>query len=89
MRLLDSLGIRCELRSYDVDPDDRTAESVGKRSECPPQVFKTLVTRDDEHGVCLGVVPGAAYLNQQAESGKIGLLCPQLNERISMSDTVP
>ena len=45
-RLLDSLGIKYELRDYDVDPDDLTAESVAKKVGMPPeQVFKTLVAR--------------------------------------------
>jgi Cys-tRNA(Pro)/Cys-tRNA(Cys) deacylase len=44
-RLLDSLGIAYELRSYEVDPDDLTAISVARKIGLPPeQVFKTLLT---------------------------------------------
>jgi Cys-tRNA(Pro)/Cys-tRNA(Cys) deacylase len=45
-RLLDSLGIAYELRTYEVDPDDLTAISVARKIGLPPeQVFKTLLTR--------------------------------------------
>jgi Cys-tRNA(Pro)/Cys-tRNA(Cys) deacylase len=66
-RLLDSLGIRYELREYDVDPDDLTAESVAAKIGFPPeQVFKTLVARGDKHGVCFAVVPGDQQLDLKA-----------------------
>src|SRR3982750_2826529 len=59
IRLLDRLGIPFELREYEVDPDDLAAETVASKVGLPPeQVFKTLVARDDKHGVCLAVVPG-------------------------------
>jgi Cys-tRNA(Pro)/Cys-tRNA(Cys) deacylase len=64
VRLLDSLGIRYELRSYDVDPDDLAAETVAQKiGMSPEQVFKTLVARGDKHGVCLAVVPGNCELD--------------------------
>jgi Cys-tRNA(Pro)/Cys-tRNA(Cys) deacylase len=45
-RLLDSLGIAYELRSYEVDPEDLTAISVARKIGLPPeQVFKTLLTQ--------------------------------------------
>jgi Cys-tRNA(Pro)/Cys-tRNA(Cys) deacylase len=45
-RLLDSLGIAYELRTYEVDPDDLTAISVARKIGLPAeQVFKTLLTR--------------------------------------------
>ena len=66
-RLLDSLGIRYELREYDVDPDDLTAESVAAKIGFPPeQVFKTLVARGDKHGVCFAVVPSDQQLDLKA-----------------------
>jgi Cys-tRNA(Pro)/Cys-tRNA(Cys) deacylase len=44
-RLLDSLGIPYELRTYEVDPEDLTAISVARKIDLPPeQVFKTLLT---------------------------------------------
>lgn len=66
-RILDSLGIAYELREYDVDPDDLSAETVaakiGMRLE---QVWKTLVARGDRNGVCLAVVPADAHLDLKA-----------------------
>ncbi len=67
VRLLDRLGIRYELREYEVDPEDLSAESVARKVGLPPeQVFKTLVARGDRHGVCLAVVPGDAELDPKA-----------------------
>ena len=67
VRLLDTLGIRYELRDYDVDPDDLAAETVARKIGLPAeQVFKTLVAKGDRHGVCLAVVPGDAQLDLKA-----------------------
>src|SRR5947199_6616551 len=66
-RLLDSLGIRYEIREYEVDPDDLAAESVARKVGLPPeQVFKTLVARGDKNGVCFAVVPGDQQLDLKA-----------------------
>jgi Cys-tRNA(Pro)/Cys-tRNA(Cys) deacylase len=66
-RLLDSLGIRYELREYEVDPNDLAAESVAAKIGLPAeQVFKTLVLRGDRNGVCLAVVPGDAEVDEKA-----------------------
>jgi Cys-tRNA(Pro)/Cys-tRNA(Cys) deacylase len=66
-RILDSLGVRYELRSYEVDPNDLSAERVAEKIGLPPeQVFKTLVVRGDRHGVCLAVVPADAQLDLKA-----------------------
>jgi Cys-tRNA(Pro)/Cys-tRNA(Cys) deacylase len=66
-RLLDTLGILHELRVYDVDASDLSAESVARKVGLPPeQVFKTLVCHGDRHGVCLAVVPGDQALDLKA-----------------------
>ena len=66
-RLLDSLGIRYELREYEVDPQALDAETVAHKIGLPPeQVFKTLVVRGDRNGVCLAVVPGDSELDEKA-----------------------
>jgi Cys-tRNA(Pro)/Cys-tRNA(Cys) deacylase len=66
-RLLDSLGIKYEIREYEVDPDDLTAETVARKIGFPPeQVFKTLVARGDRNGVCFAVVAGDQQLNLKA-----------------------
>jgi len=63
-RLLDKLGIWYELRDYEVDPEDLSAETVAAKVGLPPeQVFKTLVARGDKTGVLLAVVPGSSELD--------------------------
>lgn len=66
-RLLDTLGIQYELREYDVDPEDLSAETVARKVGLPAeQVFKTLVARGDRTGVLMAVVPGGAELDLKA-----------------------
>jgi Cys-tRNA(Pro)/Cys-tRNA(Cys) deacylase len=66
-RILDGLGIRYQLREYEVDEDDLSAESVARKVGLPAeQVFKTLVCRGDRHGVCFAVVPADAELDFKA-----------------------
>ena len=67
IRLLDQLGIRYELRDYEVDPNDLAAETVAAKIGLPPeQVFKTLVARGDRNGICMAVIPGNAELDLKA-----------------------
>src|SRR5271165_3642908 len=67
VRMLDQLGIHYELREYEVDPEDLSAETVARRVGMPPeQVFKTLVARGDRNGVCLAVIPGNSELDPKA-----------------------
>ncbi|WP_394842686.1 Cys-tRNA(Pro) deacylase [Pendulispora brunnea] len=66
-RILDRLGIRYELKEYEVDESDLTAATVARKVGLPPeQVFKTLCARGDRHGVCFAVVPGDAELDLKA-----------------------
>jgi Cys-tRNA(Pro)/Cys-tRNA(Cys) deacylase len=70
-RLLDTLGVRYELREYDPnaagDEAHLPAEEVARRVGLPPgQVWKTLVARGDRTGVLLAVVPGDAALDLKA-----------------------
>lgn len=59
MRILEGMGIPFEVREYEVDPEDLSAETVAAKVGLPPeQVFKTLVARGDRNGVCLAVIPG-------------------------------
>ena len=63
-RLLDSLGIEYELRTYAVDPEDLTAVSVAKKIGLPPeQVFKTLLTESTAGEHCFAVIPGDRELD--------------------------
>jgi Cys-tRNA(Pro)/Cys-tRNA(Cys) deacylase len=67
VRLLDTLGVRYELREYEIDPAALEAETVARQIGLPPeQVFKTLVTRGDRNGVCLAVVPANMELDEKA-----------------------
>jgi Cys-tRNA(Pro)/Cys-tRNA(Cys) deacylase len=66
-RVLDRLAINCELREYDVDPDDLSAETVAAKVGLPTeQVFKTLVVEGDRNGVCLAVISANQELNVKA-----------------------
>ncbi len=72
-RLLDSLGIKYELREYEVDPDDLAAESVAAKIGLPAeQVFKTLVARGDRNGVCMAVIPADTELDLKALAASTG-----------------
>ena len=72
-RLLDQLGIPYEVREYEVDPDDLSAESVAAKIGFPPeQTFKTLVARGDRQGVCLAVIPGNCELDLKALAAATG-----------------
>jgi Cys-tRNA(Pro)/Cys-tRNA(Cys) deacylase len=65
--MLEEAGIPFELREYEVDPNDLTAETVARKIGLPAeQVFKTLVVKGDRTGVCMAVVPGDAELNLKA-----------------------
>ena len=67
VRLLDQLGVSYELREYEVDEEDLTAESVAAKIGLPAeQVFKTLVARGDRHGICMAVIPGDCEVNLKA-----------------------
>lgn len=64
VRLLETLGLRFELREYDVDPEDLSAETVAAKIGFPiEQTFKTLVARGDRTGVMMAVIPGNAALD--------------------------
>jgi Cys-tRNA(Pro)/Cys-tRNA(Cys) deacylase len=67
VRVLDRLQISYELREYDVDPEDLSAETVARKIGMPvEQVFKTLVAEGDRNGVCLAVIPGSLQLDLKA-----------------------
>ncbi|MBZ5523444.1 MAG: Cys-tRNA(Pro) deacylase [Acidobacteriia bacterium] len=72
-RVLDSLGVKYELREYEVDPEHLEAESVAVKIGLPPeQVFKTLVARGDRNGVCFAVIPANTELNLKALASASG-----------------
>ena len=66
-RILARLGIRFELRDYQVDEDDLSAENVASKVGLPlDQVWKTLVVRGDRTGVLFAVLAGSATLDLKA-----------------------
>ena len=66
-RLLDRLGIEYQLREYEVDPENLSADSVAAKIGLPlDQVWKTLVARGDRTGVLFAVLPGSASLDLKA-----------------------
>jgi Cys-tRNA(Pro)/Cys-tRNA(Cys) deacylase len=67
VRILESLGIAFELRDYEVDPEDLSAETVARKVGLPPeQTFKTLLVRGDRRGLLFAVVPGSLELDLKA-----------------------
>lgn len=67
IRLLEQAGIRFELREYEVDENDLSAESVAAKVGLPKeQVFKTLVAKGDRNGVCFAVIPANCKLDLKA-----------------------
>jgi Cys-tRNA(Pro)/Cys-tRNA(Cys) deacylase len=67
VRLLEQLGIRYELREYEIDPEDLTAETVAAKIGLPAEkVFKTLLAHGDRNGLCMAVIPGNNELDLKA-----------------------
>jgi len=67
MRLLDAQGIAYQVREYEVDPEDLSAETVARKIDLPiEQVFKTLLARGDRNGLCFAIIPGNAELDLKA-----------------------
>ena len=64
VRLVEDQGFACELRRYEVDENDLSAENVAAKVNLPlHQVFKTLVARGDRTGVLVVCVPGDGELD--------------------------
>ena len=78
-RILDTIGISYELKTYEVDESDlsavHVAESVGMPIE---MVYKTLVCRGDKNGVLMAVIPGGGELDLKALAAASG------NKRVEM-----
>jgi len=67
MRLLESEGVAFEVRVYEVDPEDLSAQTVARKIELPvEQVFKTLLARGDRNGLCFAAIPGNTELDLKA-----------------------
>ncbi|MBN1184456.1 MAG: Cys-tRNA(Pro) deacylase [Bacteroidales bacterium] len=63
-RILDRMGIKYELVSYEVDESDLSASAVAEKlGQNIDQVFKTLVSRGDKSGIFVCIIPGAEELD--------------------------
>ena len=63
-RLLDTLNIPYELRTYEVDPEDLTAISVARKIGLPAeQVLKTLLAQTNTGNHVFAVIPGDTELD--------------------------
>jgi Cys-tRNA(Pro)/Cys-tRNA(Cys) deacylase len=63
-RILDAAKIRYELREYEVDPQDLSAETVAAKVGLPlAQVWKTLLARGDRHGCVFAIVAAGDELD--------------------------
>ena len=86
-RYLDGLGIRYEIREYEVAPEEFSAVLVAEKIGLPPeQVFKTLlcVSSDREH--LFAVVPGHAELDLKKLAAAAGA---RKAEMVSLKDVQP
>jgi Cys-tRNA(Pro)/Cys-tRNA(Cys) deacylase len=73
VRVLDNLGIKYELREYEVDPNDLSAETVAAKVGLPPeQLFKTLVVHGDRNGIFLAVIPANEEIDFKALAHQTG-----------------
>ena len=86
-RLLDTLGLPYELRSYEVDPEDLSAVRVAAKVGFPPgQVFKTLVARGDRSAISLAVVPGDEQRDLKALARATG---HRRSELVALQEVLP
>jgi Cys-tRNA(Pro)/Cys-tRNA(Cys) deacylase len=86
-RYLDGLGIRYEIREYEVMPEEFSAILVAEKIGLPPeQVFKTLlcVTSDKEH--VFAVIPGDAELDFKKLAAATGA---RKAEMVSLKEVQP
>jgi Cys-tRNA(Pro)/Cys-tRNA(Cys) deacylase len=73
VRVLDRLAIKYELRDYEVDPQDLSAEAVAAKIGLPPeQLFKTLAVRGDRNGIFLAVISANEELDFKALAHQTG-----------------
>ena len=64
IRLLDQAQIPYDLRPYEVDENDLSAESVADKIGLPPeQVFKTLIAQGDVTGYLFALLPAGTELD--------------------------
>jgi Cys-tRNA(Pro)/Cys-tRNA(Cys) deacylase len=78
-RALDRAGVAYELREYEIDEADLSAErAAAKLGMAPETVFKTLITRGDRSGPVLACIPAGTELDLRALGEASG------NKRVEM-----
>ena len=78
-RILDTLEIEYELKTYEVDESDLSAVHVAASVGMPIEmVYKTLVCRGDKNGILMAVIPGGGELDMKALAAASG------NKRVEM-----
>jgi Cys-tRNA(Pro)/Cys-tRNA(Cys) deacylase len=86
-RILDGLGIACEIREYTVDPEEFSAMVVAEKISLPPeQVFKTLLCATSDKGHIFAVVPGDAELDLKKLAMAAGV---RKTEMVPLKDVQP
>ena len=79
VRALNKAGIAYELRTYDIDEADLSAErAAAKLGMAPETVFKTLISRGDRSGPILACIPAGTALDLRALGEASG------NKRVEM-----
>ncbi|MBK9712511.1 MAG: Cys-tRNA(Pro) deacylase [Kouleothrix sp.] len=79
VRALERAGVAYELRSYEIDEADLSAErAAAKLGMAPETVFKTLITRGDKTGPLLACIPAGTELDLRALGEASG------NKRVEM-----
>ena len=67
VRALDRAGVIYELRAYEIDESDLSAERASaKLGMAEETVFKTLITRGDRSGPLLACIPAGTELDLRA-----------------------
>jgi Cys-tRNA(Pro)/Cys-tRNA(Cys) deacylase len=80
VRALDRLGIAYELRTYEIDEADLSAERAAAKLGMEPEtVFKTLIARGDRGGPLLACIPAGTELDLRALSDASG------NKRVELA----
>ena len=72
-RQLDELGIDYEIKTFEVDENDLSAENAAEKLGLPPErVYKTLVARGDKTGIIEVCLPAGRELDLKALASASG-----------------
>ena len=64
MRILQTAGVRFSSREYDISDGEISGAAVARKiGAAPEQVFKTLVARGRDKGICVFVIPSPEELD--------------------------